>query len=384
MMELWIGKRNDKELIVRLPYSEDGISRMRMLPSRRWEPSVGGWLIPYTLAVMEQLLSMFPNCALDADRALLEECGWLCDQLEERRVRDRASCTSIDFEQSKWGKDIETELTRQLRLRGYSQKTIRAYCGQVRRFYLFYESRREIGIADLVTGFSYSLLTLGKSPAHVNQAISAVKFYMEKVCAMTPSASAYIRPKKLKKLPNVLSTGEVIRLLDAVGNSKHRAILYLAYSSGLRVSEVVRLRLSDFDRERRTLLVRQAKGGKDRQTVLSDAAFEVVQYYVRVEKPGGGWLFPGVAAGRHLTERTVQKVFEQTLKKANIHKKVSVHSLRHSFATHLLEGGIDIRYIQKLLGHKDVATTQIYTHIAVKDVSRIQSPLDRMIEQKRE
>jgi len=109
---------------------------------------------------------------------------------------------------------------------------------------------------------------------------------------------------------------------------------------------------------------------------LSDIAYEVVRSYVSKEKPGGGWLFPGQTAGSHLTERTVQKVFEKALMKAQIQKDVSVHCLRHSFATHLLEGGIDIRYIQHLLGHKNVTTTQIYTHVAIKDISRIQSPLD--------
>jgi len=144
------------------------------------------------------------------------------------------------------------------------------------------------------------------------------------------------------------------------------------------VSEVVRLRWTDFDPERRTLRVRQGKGKKDRLTVLSETAYEIFQQYFQAEQPTGQWLFPGQTPGSHLTERTVQKVFEKALQNSQIAKEVTLHSLRHSFATHLLEGGTDIRYIQELLGHKRLQTTEIYTHVAIKDVRRIQSPLDRM------
>ncbi len=161
-------------------------------------------------------------------------------------------------------------------------------------------------------------------------------------------------------------------------------MLFLTYSSGLRVSEVVRLRLADLDSERKTVHVRQGKGRKDRLTVLSDGAYEIVLQYIQLEKPGTGWLFPGQYQGSHLTERTLQKVFENAVMNAKIMKKVSLHSLRHSFATHLLEGGIDIRYIQELLGHQSMRTTEIYTHVAIKDVRRIQSPLDRLMDLDRE
>lgn len=153
-------------------------------------------------------------------------------------------------------------------------------------------------------------------------------------------------------------------------------ILYLTYSSGLRVGEVVRLRLQDLDRERRTVHIRQGKGRKDRVTVLSEAADKEVEAYLKCGLADPCWLFPGQRIGRHLTERSVQKLFEQKPQAAGIRKLVSVHSLRHSFATHLLEGGIDLRYIQELLGHQNIRRTEIYTHVSVKDVRRIRSPLD--------
>lgn len=153
--------------------------------------------------------------------------------------------------------------------------------------------------------------------------------------------------------------------------------LYIIYSSGLRVGEAVRLQKRDIDPERKTFHIRQGKGRKDRYTLLSDTAFEVVKHYSQSGLAGEGqWLFPGQSTRDHLTEHTVQKVFEQAVRNAKITKKVSVHTLRHCFATHLLEGGIDIRYIQQLLGHQSMRTTQRYTHISVKDIGNIRSPLD--------
>ncbi|RKP55649.1 integrase [Cohnella endophytica] len=270
-------------------------------------------------------------------------------------------------------------LVYQLKLRGYSPRTIKAYCGHVSRLYRYYREHPELSVLDIVSQFSYFLLSRKLSHDYVNQAISGVKFYLEEVCDSLEGSYSYVRPKKEKKLPNVLGKREVMKLLSFIQNRKHQAIFYLIYSSGLRVGEVVRLRLGDIDRERKTLHIRQGKGRKDRLTVLSDLALTVIQSYIEDSRPEG-WLFPGQQPGSHLTERTVQKVFEQALKAASINKEVSVHALRHSFATHLLEDGIDIRYIQEFLGHKSTRTTEIYTHVAVKDVRRIMSPLDRIVE----
>ncbi|MGN7456029.1 site-specific tyrosine recombinase/integron integrase [Paenibacillus pasadenensis] len=270
-----------------------------------------------------------------------------------------------------------------MKLRGCSPKTIRAYTGHVRRFFQKGENVRDgetshdpvedsPGIS--VRAYSLQLLEEGKSHSFVNQAISALKFYRKNIEG-EDAASAYVRPKKEHKLPNVLSTGEVAQLLRSVSNEKHRAILCLLYSAGLRVSEVVRLRLRDLDLERRTITVRQGKGRKDRITLLSDIARGAVERYVGSGQ-SGDWLFPGQDGRRHLTERSVQKLFEQVRSRAGIRKPVSVHSLRHSFATHLLENGTDLRYIQELLGHQSSRTTERYTHVGTRDVRRIRSPLD--------
>lgn len=218
------------------------------------------------------------------------------------------------------------------------------------------------------------LLHRGYSHSYVNQCISALQFFMKNVFGQIETAG-YIRPKKETKLPDVLTLEEVKRILSHVENIKHKAILYLTYSSGLRVGEVVRLKLPDVDVERRIVKVRQGKGRKDRFTILSDAAYQLLQKYIELHKPEK-WLFPGQTAGSHLNERSVQKMFEQVLSRSGIKKKVSIHVLRHSFATHLLEGGTDLRYIQELLGHQSSRTTERYTHVTVKDARRIKSPLD--------
>jgi site-specific recombinase XerD len=163
-----------------------------------------------------------------------------------------------------------------------------------------------------------------------------------------------------------------------VGNLKHKALLMLIYSAGLRVSEAVQLRLEDIDGQRRLIRVRASKGRKDRYTLLSEVALQVLREYWKAYHPRG-WLFPGQKEGRHLTSRTAEKILEQARQRAGIAKHFTVHTLRHSFATHLLEGGTDLRYIQELLGHKSSKTTEIYTHVSRKDLAQIASPLDQLM-----
>jgi len=185
------------------------------------------------------------------------------------------------------------------------------------------------------------------------------------------------RPKKDKKLPVVLSKEEVAKILDSVDNIKHKAILMLVYSAGLRVGEVVKLRPEDIDSKRMLIHIKKAKGRKDRYTLLSETALEILREYWRKYKPNK-WLFEGVREGWHLSIRTVQSIFEQAREKAGIKKEISVHGLRHSFATHLLEGGTDLRYIQEILGHTSSKTTEIYTHVSQKSLGKIKSPLDTL------
>jgi site-specific recombinase XerD len=371
-MEISIAKRDEYTLAVRFSiFDPAAISRLKGLSGRRWMPDERVWALPYTIAMVEQLLSEFKDCQFCVDAALVEECYLF--QSEFTLSKKEVSSPSPIFN---WNSIQKQRLTEALQLRGYSPKTIKAYCGQVERFYEYVEEQIVSWDPTCIQNYSLALLQKKLSHAYVNQAISAIKFYVQKVLQQEESTT-YVRPKKESKLPNVLALNEVKMVLTAPRNLKHQAILYLTYSSGLRVSEVVRLRVPDVDYERKTIKIRQGKGRKDRLTLLSDIAITILQRYIQQEKPTL-WLFPGQTDGSHLTERSVQKVFEQALASSGVMKKVSVHSLRHSFATHLLEGGIDLRYIQELLGHQSSSTTERYTHVSIKDVRRIKSPLDQI------
>lgn len=192
----------------------------------------------------------------------------------------------------------------------------------------------------------------------------------------TPFAIGSIpRPQKESKLPVVLSQDEVLRIFEAVDNLKHKTILMLIYSAGLRVGESVRLKIEDIDGDRKLIHLRGAKGKKDRYTLLSDVVLQLLREYFKEYKPKE-FLFEGGGGRRYLSERSVQHVFERAVAATEIRKQVSVHSLRHSFATHLLEGGTDLRFIQEILGHNSSKTTEIYTHVSNKSLGAIVSPLD--------
>jgi site-specific recombinase XerD len=183
------------------------------------------------------------------------------------------------------------------------------------------------------------------------------------------------RPRRDRKLPSVLSQEEVLRIISVVRNLKHQTLLLLIYSAGLRVGESVRLRLQDIDGDRGLIWLRGAKGKKDRCTLLSGILLEQLRQYYKVYQPAE-YLFEGGDGRRYLSERSVQHIFERAVEKAGIIKDVSVHSLRHSFATHLLENGTDLRYIQTILGHSSSKTTEIYTHVSRNVLGKIVNPLD--------
>ncbi|MGQ8871109.1 tyrosine-type recombinase/integrase [Paenibacillus sp. TSA_86.1] len=347
-------------LHVQIPYNTVHIQRIRQVTGRRWETDAKRWIIPYSDASLQEFTKHFD--ALDVE--ISPELWVESEILRNWKLRG---------EHPKWKRD---ELLQALKLRGYSRKTIKAYYNQIERFVAsFPQIDTEIHTSHVQT-YCLSLLERGISHSSVNQTISAIRFYSKHVLH-NPTAIQFIRPKKQMKLPNVMSETEVTQLLKAVTNLKHKTILYLTYSAGLRVGEVVRLCYSDLDIERQTIIVRQGKGQKDRRTLLSHLAWEIVQRYI-TEYKTDRWLFPGQSSDRHLTERSVQKVFEEARQRAGIVKKCSIHALRHSFATHLLENGTDLRYIQELLGHTSAQTTQRYTHVSTKNIQRIQSPLDRM------
>lgn len=376
-MKIELIYRDERTLGVKITSFDSGdLKGVRAVPGRKWVPEDKIWTVPYSIAAWEKLLEVYPADVIQCDERLSREDAYLCERIEEHQEDQFESSSEAQV----WNIDRMQQLQDALRARGYSSKTIKAYRSQTQRFFENVDTAMltpSTG-SEQVKKYALALLEKGHSHAHVNQAISALKFYFRHVLKQ-PNSNNYIRPKKENKLPNVLSLAEIVRLLKSVKNLKHQTLLYLTYTSGLRVSEVVRLKLEDCDRERKVVKVRQGKGRKDRQTLLSETAVQILDQYLEQEKPQN-WLFPGQRADRHLTERSAQKVFEKALLQADIRKEVSIHSLRHSFATHLLENGIDLRYIQELLGHQSVRTTERYTHVSRRDIAKIQSPLDRLNE----
>jgi site-specific recombinase XerD len=207
-----------------------------------------------------------------------------------------------------------------------------------------------------------------------NQAINSIKFYYERVLGQARKVYFIERPQKEKFLPEVMSIEEVTILLKSISNLKHRAIIMTIYSGGLRISELINLKVKDIDGNRMQIRISQSKGKKDRYTLLSKKTLITLRQYFTEYKPKE-WLFEG-ENGKKYSDSSIYSIFKKALNDARIYKKVTVHGLRHSFATHLLESGTDLRYIQSLLGHSSSKTTEIYTHITTKGFDQIKNPLD--------
>lgn len=263
-----------------------------------------------------------------------------------------------------------------LRVRNYAPGTQRVYVHHVARFAAhFGRSPADLGPEDAQTYLRHLVDVDEVSWSTFNQAICALRF-LYRVTLERPEMIARLPfPRRQRKLPTVLSREEVARFFRVVRNPKHRAILLTVYGAGLRVSEAVGLRVGDIDSGRMVIHVRQAKGGKDRLVMLSPVLLEELRAYCRWARPGD-WLFPGQEPARPLTSRSVQKACQRASEVAALDKRITPHTLRHSFATHLLEAGTDLRVIQTLLGHKSVGTTSVYTHISAARLRATRSPLE--------
>ena len=297
-----------------------------------------------------------------------------------------------------WLQDLLGHMDEEMTLRGLTRETRRVYLAHVRRYFvdrggLFPSGDLPAGelsegepsesdpiaTSQEVRDWLLRLLRDGRSHDYTNQALSALRFLHLKVLKV-PAPVADIPRSKKKTLPVVLSESEVRQFLGALESPKHRAIAFILYSGGLRVSEAARLKITDIDSDRGQIHVRQGKGRKDRYVMLSPVVLSVLREYVRVERPYD-WLFPaGHRRDRHITTRAIQREVKLAAKRAGIEKRVTPHVLRHSFATHLLEAGTDLRYIQELLGHTKISTTVIYTHVARREARKVKSPIDRLFE----
>jgi len=264
-----------------------------------------------------------------------------------------------------------------LKSRRYSSSTIKTYTEALQSFLKFYahKSINDISHQDVIVFNNEYILKNKLSASYQNQVVNAVKLFFMKMENKQMDVDLIHRPKREKILPNVLSKEEVKAILNAHHNIKHKTMLSIIYSCGLRRSELLHLKPNDIDAKRNIIIIRQAKGKKDRIAPLSEKIVTMLREYYLQYKPTT-WLFEGQTAGEQYDERSLANVLKQAVEKAGINKPVSLHWLRHSYATHLLAAGTDLRYIQEILGHKSSKTTEIYTHVSTKNIQNIKSPFD--------
>lgn len=355
-------RRRGDRLEIRLGpgFGPADVAFLKARPGRRWDPVRRVWVIPGASTTLPLLVGRF-------GRARVQVAADPNDTPEPEPTPDSAP--------------LLARVREALVLKGYSPRTRRVYLGHLRRFLEWCGGEPPEDPEEAAGTVDRYLLGLVEhrriSRSYQNQVVSALRFLYERVLEKPKLALRIPRPRGSRRLPEVLSRSEIARLLARVRNPKHRAIVMLLYSAGLRVSEVVRLRPQDLDADRGLLRVRAGKGGKDRVTLLAARAGQALRVYQEAfPHDQGKWLFPGTRPGRHLTARSVQRVVTRAARAAGIEKHVTAHTLRHSFATHLLESGTNLRVIQELLGHKSSRTTDIYTHVASSTLGRVRSPLD--------
>jgi len=265
-----------------------------------------------------------------------------------------------------------------LELKGFSTSTQKSYLRNVQQFTNHFGKSPALMGEKEIKEYLYHLVNRKVSESYMKSVYSSLKFFYHISLQRNWNSLAIPRTKAQKRLPEVLATSEIKSLLNVTTNLKHKTILMTTYAAGLRVSEVANLKVTDIDSKRMQIRVNQGKGKKDRYTILSQINLLLLRKYWNQYRPTI-WLFPGITEVNSITTRSIQKFFQNSKDKAGIMKNVTVHSLRHSFATHLLENGTDIYHIQKLMGHSSIKTTSIYIHLKQEDLLKIKSPLDTWV-----
>ena len=366
------GFHRDQNVIrIEFPYHIQIIDVLRTNTAATWSRTMGCWYMPEDDFNLNTFFKRFKKLAF-IDYSALKQSKKEETALPNKHLQ-KTPKVKIPVPKAYLDK---------LEQKRYSVNTIKLYCHYFEQF-LGYFANDDIDEVekDQIDAYILALIRQDKiSPSQQNQRINAIKFYYEKVLGRNKEYYTIERPHSEKVLPKVLNESEVFAILHVTDNIKHKAILSTIYSSGLRRSELINLRIQDIDFERKTVVVRGAKGKKDRISILSEANAKLLKNYIQQFKPNY-WLFEGQDRKQYSTT-SISRVLRKAVKNAWIGKKVTPHMLRHSFATHLLEQGVDIRYIQTLLGHESTKTTEIYTHISNKSLAKISSPLDKILRDK--
>lgn len=379
----WQSKEIDKVVVreiyhkwlrVKIPWSATSwIARVKTVPGRKWDSDNKYWLVPRTRDTISRLRALYGNSLdllVDITRPMLDVWNpvskrtsvhrkqrWTLNELQERAV---------------------TAFEEKLILDRRSWSTRRTYLNCLKDLFGYYRDVRpsRITTVQLERFLIYKIKKRKIAKSTQNQYISTFNYFFGKVCGQADKVQSLVRPKKDRRLPNIITENEVKQLLHAVDNEKHKCMLLLIYSAGLRKSELLNLRVEDLQADRNLLLVKDSKGNKDRFTLYSKTAQRHVESYVRKYAPRY-WLFEGSTGGRY-GESSLQSVFQRAKQRAKINPCVTLHGLRHSFATHMVESGVALHVVKELLGHYSLKTTEIYLHVSNGYIGSVKSPLENL------
>ncbi|MFA5647446.1 MAG: tyrosine-type recombinase/integrase, partial [Bacteroidales bacterium] len=352
------GHHRDNDVIfIRFPKNPELMAKVKSLDGSRWSQSNRSWYINKNDFNLTTVFKVFSGHWVDYD-ALKKE------PLESQQLANQKTVTLVSAP-SLSNKALIEKYLQWLTHRRYSPNTIRTYIEMIKVFAVHMGNTEldKVTNLDVMNFINTKLVAQGYSFTYQNQLISSLKLFFREVVDSEINIDKLQRPRREYKLPNVLSKEEVKQILSSPKNVKHKTMLSLLYACGLRRRELLMLKPTDINSSRKTLMVRNSKGRKDRLVPLSDKTITMLRDYYKLYKPKV-WLFEGQVEGERYSEASIAKVLKIALEETGIQRQVTLHWLRHSYATHLLEAGTDLRYIQELLGHKSSRTTEIYTHVS--------------------
>ena len=372
--------RNNNCIAIIFDYDPEIKSLLQKETGANWSKSHKCWYIPYNVESYKKLKAVLKNkveIKTDAPALLLPK---KTREIKHLPVPGKSSTltnahTFIEPENA----HVLPALVETLQLKAYSASTIKTYVNEITQLLVLLKhiNADHLSVENLRRYMVYCKEKCGLKENTLHSRLNAIKFYYEQVLRKDKFFLAFPRPKKHLQLPRLLNETEVTRLFNALNNKKHKAMLFTAYSAGLRVSEIAALKLTDIDSRRMQIFIERAKGKKDRYVPLSPIVLDILRSYIKEYKPRPKkYLFESETTGEAYPIRTVQQIFYNAKEKAGIKKEIGMHSLRHSFATHLLEKGTDIRYIKDLLGHFNIKTTERYLHVSRRELVNIKSPFD--------
>ena len=370
---------NEKEVVQLIFNKNDELNNLlRANTAMRWSKTMNCWYLPFYKTITQDLFMLVkPNFYLDySDLKVHQESLVLKKEVDKETLKPP---TALLQELSKESIHKIEEFKLWLQSKRYSENTIDTYTDALKTFLRYYAHKpiTEITNDDLINFNNHYILANHFSASYQNQVVNSVKLFFGKIENKKLNPELVHRPKRPKLLPNVLSKEEVKLILQALTNIKHKAMLSLIYSCGLRRSELLNLKITDINSKRGLIVIRQSKGRKDRIAPLSEKTIQLLRDYFNAYKPKE-WLFEGQNGIGQYDERSLASVLINALEKSKINKPVTLHWLRHSYATHLLENGTDLRYIQEILGHSSSKTTEIYTHVSNKSIQKVISPFDSL------